>query len=271
VVAALITGMSLFGLSASGHIAGIDSGSPKEALLFGALLSATDPVATLAVLGSLNVDAQLYALVFGESVLNDAVAIVLFQTFDALPSEATHFHVSLAQVLSALSRFVGIGLGSVVTGVVFGLAAALVTKRLVRKAPPPAEVTIMLAVAYLSFIAADAAGLSGLMAVFFCGIVMSHYVQHNLSAEGRRTTHNVARTLAHLSEQLTFLYFGFTILPMVVRSCAIAEQADPYVLDFHLVGWTLLLCFISRAAHVSSPLPAPTSPRARRRRRLGAL
>ena len=44
-----------------------------------------DPVATLAVLGSLGVDPQLYALVFGESVLNDAVAIVLFQTVSDLP------------------------------------------------------------------------------------------------------------------------------------------------------------------------------------------
>eukprot|EP00290_Baffinella_frigidus_P055696 CAMPEP_0180342752 /NCGR_PEP_ID=MMETSP0989-20121125/1913_1 /TAXON_ID=697907 /ORGANISM="non described non described, Strain CCMP2293" /LENGTH=595 /DNA_ID=CAMNT_0022331649 /DNA_START=100 /DNA_END=1884 /DNA_ORIENTATION=- len=250
VVAALITGMSLFGLASNGHITGIDSASPKEALLFGALLSATDPVATLAVLGSLNVDAQLYALVFGESVLNDAVAIVLFQTFDALPSEATHFHVSSAQVFSALSSFVAIGLGSVFFGVVFGLASAVLTKRLILKAAAPSEVTIMLAMAYLSFIAADAARLSGLMAVFFCGITMSHYAQYNLSPEGQKTTHNVARTLAHLSEQLTFLYFGFTILPMIVRSCDIAEDVDPYRLDLGFVAWTLLLCFLSRAAHV---------------------
>ena len=61
----------------------IDSSSPLESLLFGALISAVDPVATLSILGApeLNLDPLLYSLVFGESVLNDAVAIVLFNTF----------------------------------------------------------------------------------------------------------------------------------------------------------------------------------------------
>lgn len=61
----------------------IDTDSPLEALLFGALISAVDPVATLSIMGSaeLNCDPLLYSLVFGESVLNDAVAVVLFRTF----------------------------------------------------------------------------------------------------------------------------------------------------------------------------------------------
>lgn len=61
----------------------IDTSSPLEALLFGALISAVDPVATLSILGNpeLNLDPLLYSIVFGESVLNDAVAIVLFNTF----------------------------------------------------------------------------------------------------------------------------------------------------------------------------------------------
>ena len=46
--------------------------------LFGAIISATDPVTVLAVFGRLNADSNLNALVFGESVLNDAVAIVLY-------------------------------------------------------------------------------------------------------------------------------------------------------------------------------------------------
>ena len=49
----------------------------NDCLLFGAIISATDPVTILAIFHDLNVDVDLYALVFGESVLNDAVAIVL--------------------------------------------------------------------------------------------------------------------------------------------------------------------------------------------------
>ena len=48
-------------------------------LLFGSLISATDPVTVLAVFHDLRVDVDLYSLVFGESVLNDAVAIVLYR------------------------------------------------------------------------------------------------------------------------------------------------------------------------------------------------
>jgi len=50
-----------------------------HSLAFGSLISAVDPVATLAIFNALNVDQTLYMLVFGESVLNDAVAVVLYR------------------------------------------------------------------------------------------------------------------------------------------------------------------------------------------------
>jgi len=50
-----------------------------HSLAFGSLISAVDPVATLAIFNALNVDPTLYMLVFGESVLNDAVAVVLYR------------------------------------------------------------------------------------------------------------------------------------------------------------------------------------------------
>ena len=49
----------------------------KESFAFGSLVSAVDPVATLAIFNALDIDPVLYMLVFGESILNDAVAIVL--------------------------------------------------------------------------------------------------------------------------------------------------------------------------------------------------
>ena len=52
-----------------------------ESMIFGSLVSATDPVTILAVFGKMGADRDLYVIVFGESVLNDAVAIVLYKTF----------------------------------------------------------------------------------------------------------------------------------------------------------------------------------------------
>ena len=50
-----------------------------ECLLFGSTLSATDPVTVLAIFNTLKVDPKLYSIIFGESLLNDAVAIVMFE------------------------------------------------------------------------------------------------------------------------------------------------------------------------------------------------
>jgi solute carrier family 9 (sodium/hydrogen exchanger), member 8 len=98
----------------------IDTNSPLEALLFGALISAVDPVATLSILGNpeLNLDPLLYSIVFGESVLNDAVAIVLFNTF--LKFYESQSELTSAAMAGLMVEFVVISLGSVACGVVTG-------------------------------------------------------------------------------------------------------------------------------------------------------
>jgi len=220
-------GMSLFALAQRGYIASLNAESPKEALLLGSLLSATDPVATLAVLGQLKVEPQLYSIIFGESVLNDAVAIVLFQTIQRLPtSTGNRLHISLAEAARAMTNFVAVGCGSVLLGAAVGLLTAFVTKRLLVKAAVPTEVNVVISMAYLAFIAADAVGLSGLMAVFFAGAVMSHYAKYNLSKQGQQTTRNVAATMAHLG------------------ACALAPRAWP-VMVLVLVGDVMITCVVS--------------------------
>jgi NhaP-type Na+/H+ or K+/H+ antiporter len=99
----------------------IESLSIEEAMSFASLLSATDPVATLAVFQSLKVHPTLYALVYGESVVNDAVAIVLYRTFTSfLVNEIT----TNAAVYAILSFF-GVLFLSVIIGVIFGAIATL--------------------------------------------------------------------------------------------------------------------------------------------------
>jgi hypothetical protein len=94
----LVIGYFLYGLALLGII-GLDSTNPLEwsetyfyrqisstiSLTFASLLSAVDPVATLSILGApdINADPLLYSLVFGETVLNDAVSIVLFKSVTA--------------------------------------------------------------------------------------------------------------------------------------------------------------------------------------------
>ena len=104
---ALTIGFSLYGLSAWGALKPYDL-ELSECLTFGALISATDPVSTLAVFSELKVDPSLFYLVFGESVINDAVGVVLFNTFAKFVScvfiptsfVAISFAFSLAFVIS---------------------------------------------------------------------------------------------------------------------------------------------------------------------------
>ncbi|MGB1597343.1 MAG: sodium/hydrogen exchanger 3, partial [Promethearchaeia archaeon] len=250
VISAVTIGLSLFALAEHGYIASLNAESPKEALLFGALLSATDPVATLAVLGQLRVEPQIHSIIFGESVLNDAVAIVLFQTINTLPA-TTRFHISGADAVEAMANFVGVAVGSVMLGTAIGLLTAFVTKRLLLQASVPTEVNVMMCMAYLAFISADEFGLSGLMAVFFSGCVMSHYAKYNLSPHGQQATHHLASTVANLAEQLTFMYFGFMILPMISPSCSEAEHLQQvFQVHWGFVGYTILLCLGSRALQI---------------------
>merc|ERR1719489_261537 len=118
-------------------------------LHFGALISATDPVTILAIFNDLNVDVNLYALVFGESVLNDAVAIVITRTLEdyeagvkvggSLMGGAQPSYVILFQ---SFGEFVGIFSASFFVGSLIGCFTAIITKFTHIKQHPQLESTL---------------------------------------------------------------------------------------------------------------------------------
>jgi NhaP-type Na+/H+ or K+/H+ antiporter len=95
-----------------------------DAMLFGSIMGATDPVTVLAIFTDLRVDPDLFAVVFGESVLNDAVAVVLYRAIQVLEDAFT-----LRNVLRAVWAFAVVFLGSTAVGVAAALASALLFKR----------------------------------------------------------------------------------------------------------------------------------------------
>lgn len=101
-------------------------GSPfAECLMYGAAISSIDPVATLAVLARTDAPPILYNLVFGESVLNDAVAIVLFRSLAS--SSGASFGITTLPVVAL--RFCVLAVGSLAVGVGVALACAFLLKR----------------------------------------------------------------------------------------------------------------------------------------------
>ncbi|PSN37431.1 hypothetical protein C0J52_19028 [Blattella germanica] len=95
--------------------------------LFSALISAVDPVAVLAVFEEIHVNEILYIVVFGESLLNDAVTVVLYHMFEAY-TEMGPSNIMYTDLLSGLASFFVVALGGTFIGVIWGFLTGLVTR-----------------------------------------------------------------------------------------------------------------------------------------------
>ncbi len=174
------------------------------AFLFGALISATDPVAVVAVFREVGVPRRLLTLVEGESLLNDGVAIVLFAI---LVEAATGEPVS---VTAGVIDFVLVFGGGALIGIALGLAASSVLPWLGRL--PAAGLS--LAMAYGSFVLADAVlGFSGVMATAAAGMVLSGLAPSRASAEVRQMWEQMWDALDYVANALLFLLIGLIIGP----------------------------------------------------------
>ncbi|PNW87467.1 hypothetical protein CHLRE_02g144550v5 [Chlamydomonas reinhardtii] len=195
-----------------------------ENLTFGALISATDPVTVLAVFQRLGAQPDLYMNVFGESVLNDAVGLVLFQVITKfLEGKA----VTGPNVMAGIGLFIGIFAASVAIGLAVGFLASLifrsrffysgaihdpVTGKLVTPAGNSVfEVGVAVTFAYASYLVADVAHCSGIVAVVTNGMVMNLYVRPNLSHEAEIKIEYLFKVLAALFELFVFCYIGSTL------------------------------------------------------------
>jgi sodium/hydrogen exchanger 8 len=189
-------------------IVDVDATNPMEALLFGALISAVDPVATLSIMGSpeLNCDPLLYSLVFGESVLNDAVAIVLFRTFYNYYEEGAELDQSKIPV--ALFEFLFVTIGSILMGVATGLICSYLFRHTRIRDYPKYEISLLFLFAYGAYALAESIELSGIMALFFCGIVLAHYNSYNLSKTSQTTAEEIFAALSTVAESFVFMYMG---------------------------------------------------------------
>ena len=163
-----------------------------EALLFGSLISAVDPVATLSIMNNpeLHCNKLLYSLVFGESVLNDAIAIVLFKTFrEYYDPEAPD--LTSSDIPKVCFAFSSMAILSIVVGVVLGLLTSFIYKQTSIQNFANIESTLLFLFCYLCYALSESLGLSGIMSLFFNGIVLSHYNSYNLSEDSRHATEQV--------------------------------------------------------------------------------
>jgi solute carrier family 9 (sodium/hydrogen exchanger), member 8 len=240
VISTFVVGGLSFTAARAGLIRDIDQENPMEALMFGALISAVDPVATLAILGNaeLRCNPLLYSLVFGESVLNDAVAIALFKVF-AKYYDPEGPHWSEAEIPSALWTFVTVSCGSILVGVVLGLSASYLYKHTRLHRYPSLETSLLFCFCYLCYSMGEVLGGSGIMALFFEGMILSHYNSYNLSPTAHVAAEHLCTTLSTLCETAVFVYMGMGVF-----------TGRFYQYDWVFSLLALLFCIVGRLCNI---------------------
>ena len=198
------------------------------ALVFGALISPTDPVAVLSTVRRGGLSSGLKAILQGEALFNDGVGIVVFL---ALATLAAGGQAQAGEaVLQVLVKSGG--------GLAFGLACGGLAVLAMRSVNDHAvEAAISLALAAGAYAAADALGLSGPIAVVAAGLLIGDL---GMGAAAHETTHRYVRSFWTLIDEilnaLLFLLLGLEllVLPVDPKSLGLSLIAIPLVLAVRL-------------------------------------
>ncbi|KAL9839375.1 LOW QUALITY PROTEIN: sodium/hydrogen exchanger 5 [Geothlypis trichas] len=231
------TGTALWGLHRAGSWVdpGVEAGL-MDFLLFGSLISAVDPVAVLAVFEEVHVNETLFIIVFGESLLNDAVTVVLYKVFNSFV-ELGPAHIHATDYVKGVASFFLVSLGGTAVGLLFAFLLALITR--FTKRVRIIEPLFVFLLAYVAYLAAEMVSLSAILAVTFCGICCKKYVEANISQKSRTTVKYTMKTLASSSETIIFMFLGIS-----------AVDTSKWTWDTALVLGTLFFILLFRAVGV---------------------
>lgn len=133
-----------------------------EAISVGATLSATDPVTILSIFNVYKVEPKLYTVIFGESILNDAIAIVLFETAQRYKiADGPKGNLNILSLFEAIGIFLLVFFGSLVIGVLVGIGTALALKYTLVRRFPKIESCLVVLIAYASYFFSNGVHMSG--------------------------------------------------------------------------------------------------------------
>jgi CPA1 family monovalent cation:H+ antiporter len=199
---------TLLGTAIVGGIVYYALGLPLvAAVAFGALISATDPVAVIAFFRSLGVSKRLAMLVEGESLFNDGVAIVIFGLAVALGG--ANGAPETFSVWESVVTFFQVAVGGLVIGGVFGyFVSAFILKNVDDHL---IETATSVALAFGSFVVAEQFHLSGILAVVAAGYFVGNIGLLNTSPTTKITLNNFWEFLAFLVNSIVFLAIGLKI------------------------------------------------------------
>ncbi|KAK2887477.1 hypothetical protein Q8A67_015705 [Cirrhinus molitorella] len=201
-------GIALWACYEGGAMGNLNIGC-LQFLLFGALMSAVDPVAVIAVFEEVHVNEVLYILVFGESLLNDGVTVVLYNVFDAFVSLGGP-KINAAEIIKGIVSFFVVAFGGSFLGVVFAVLISMLTR--ITKNIQVIEAGFIIVLGYLSYLTAEMLSLSAILSITFCGVCCQKYINANMDEKSVTTLRYTLKMMANGSETMIFVFLGLSAI-----------------------------------------------------------
>ncbi|CAI7855030.1 unnamed protein product [Closterium sp. NIES-54] len=191
----------------------------STAMLLGGLLSATDPVAVVALLRDLGASKKLSTIIDGEALMNDGTAIVVFQLFLRL---MLGYSYGIGDVISFLFK---VTLGGVGLGMAFGIVSLLWLRTVF--SDHVIEITISLTASYMAFfVANDVAQTSGVLSDMTLGIMFAIFAKTAFTGESEQSMHHFWEMVSYIANTLIFVLSGVVISESILLNANYIKGAD---------------------------------------------
>jgi Na+/H+ antiporter len=219
------------------------------AFTLGAILGPTDAIAATSVFRKLGIPRRAATLVEGESLFNDATALVAYRTALLAATGAATFVLS-----DAVAGFAAAVVGGIAIGVVVGAVAALVLRWLDN---PPVEVLLSLVIPFVAYLPADRLGLSGVLAAVTAGLIIGNRLGTILGPQTRILWLSTWKMVGFVLNGFAFVLIGLE-LPVVLGELGRDRSMGDVAL---IVGLVVGAVVLTRLAYVEAASHLPNSTR----------
>jgi CPA1 family monovalent cation:H+ antiporter len=232
------------------------------AFVLGAIVSPPDAVATTAIMRRLHVPRRLVTILEGESLVNDATALVLYRLAVGAVASGTF------SLLEAGRDFVLVGIGGILVGAVIIAIAVFVLERL---EDPPVEITISFLIPVTAYLAAELLHVSGVLATVTAGLVMGQRASRIMSSDTRVLGFATWSMAIFVINGLVFTLLGLQLPGVLdalsgrpVGEIALAAVAVSLTVIAIRIAWvypaTYIPRWLSAALQARDPAPPPRVP-----------